>query len=99
MTFSAQRLTAGLNKGEPRNTSARAVYFNRWGENRDPSIKKPKLPAGGLTLVTAAIILWNTVYIERAVEAKEHGLTIDENLLQHLSPLEWEHIGLMDDYR
>jgi TnpA family transposase len=94
-----RRVTAGLNKGEARNTLARAVYFNRLGEMRDRSIESQSHRASGLTLVTAAIILWNTVYIERAVEAlKEHGQTIDENLLQHLSPLGWEHIGLTGDY-
>jgi len=50
-------------------------------------------------LVTAAIVLWNTVYLERAVE-KLRGLDkpIDDALLQYLSPLGWEHINLMGDY-
>jgi hypothetical protein len=49
--------------------------------------------------VVAAIILWNTVYLERAIRClKEHGLSSDENLLQHLSPLGWEHINLTGDY-
>ena len=94
-----RRVTAGLNKGEARNTLARAVYFNRLGEMRDRSIESQSHRASGLTLVTAAIIYWNTVYIERAVEAmKEQGYSVDENLLQHLSPLGWEHIGLTGDY-
>jgi TnpA family transposase len=39
-----------------------------------------------------AIVFWNTVYLERAIQAiKDHGETVDENLLQHLSPLGWEH--------
>ena len=89
-----RRVTAGLNKGEARNTLARAVYFNRLGEMRDCSIESQSHRASGLTLVTAAIIFWNTVYIDRAVEAmKEQGYSVDENLLQHLSPLGWEHIG------
>lgn len=47
----------------------------------------------------AAIILWNTVYLERAVQAlRDSGQHIDENLLPHLSPLGWEHINLTGDY-
>jgi hypothetical protein len=47
----------------------------------------------------AAIVLWNTVYLERAVNAlKAHGQVVDENLLQHVSPLGWEHINLTGDY-
>ena len=36
----------------------------------------------GLNLVVAAIILWNTVYLERAVQAlRDSGKNIDERLL------------------
>lgn len=43
--------------------------------------------------------LWNTVYIERAVDAlKRKRLKINEQLLSHLSPLGWEHINLTGDY-
>jgi len=51
------------------------------------------------TLVVAAIVLWNTVYLERAIAAlRERGRTIPEELLAHLSPLKWEHINLTGDY-
>ena len=49
--------------------------------------------------MTAAIVLWNTVYLERAIQAiRDHGQPVDENLLQHVSPLGWEHINLTGDY-
>ena len=90
---------AGLNKGETRNALARAVFFNRLGEMRDRSFENQRYRASGLNLVTAAIVLWNTVYLERAIQAiKDHGETVDENLLQHVSPLGWEHINLTGDY-
>jgi hypothetical protein len=47
----------------------------------------------------AAIILWNTVYLSRAIQGlKAHGLLVGDNLLEHLSPLGWEHINLTGDY-
>lgn len=53
----------------------------------------------GLTLLTAAISLWNTVYMERAVDAlKRKSMKINAQLLSHLSPLCWEYINLIDDY-
>ncbi len=86
-------------KGEARNALARAVFFNRLGEIRDRSFDNQRYRASGLTLVTGAIVLWNTVYLERAIKAiKEQGHSVDENLLQHLSPLGWEHINLTGDY-
>ena len=94
-----RRVNAGLNKGEARNALARAVFFNRLGEMRDRSFENQSYRASGLTLTTAAIVLWNTVYLERAVNAlKERGQPIDENYLQYLSPLGWDHIGLTGDY-
>ncbi|HXZ46156.1 MAG TPA: Tn3 family transposase [Pseudolabrys sp.] len=94
-----RRVNAGLNKGEARNALARAVFFNRLGEMRDRSFENQRYRAGGLTLLTAAIVLWNTVYLERAVQAlRNHGYPVDNTLLQHLSPLGWEHINLTGDY-
>jgi TnpA family transposase len=94
-----RRVHVGLNEGEARNALARAVFFNRLGELRDRSFENQKHRASGLNLVVAAIVLWNTVYLERAVNALEaHGPAVDENLLQHLSPLGWDHIDLTADY-
>jgi hypothetical protein len=36
----------------------------------------------------AAIILWNTKYLERALAA----LSSQQNLVHHVTPLGWEHI-------
>jgi TnpA family transposase len=94
-----RRVQAGLNKGEARNALARAVFFNRLGEIRDRSFEQQRYRASGLNLVTAAIVLWNTVYLERAVNAlRGHGHPVDDTLLQYLSPLGWEHINLTGDY-
>jgi len=94
-----RRVHAGLNKGEARNALARAVFFNRLGEIRDRSFEQQRYRACGLNLVTAAIVLWNTVYLERAVNAiRGHDQTVDQTLLQYLSPLGWEHINLTGDY-
>jgi hypothetical protein len=75
------------------------VFFNRLGELRDRSFENQRYRASGLNLVVAAIVLWNTVYLERCIVAlREHGQNVDHTLLQHLSPLGWEHINLTGDY-
>ncbi len=94
-----RRVQIGLNKGEAKNALARAVFFNRLGELRDRSFENQRYRASGLNLVVAAIVLWNTVYLERAVQSlKAHGQSVDDSLLTHLSPLGWEHINLTGDY-
>ena len=94
-----RRVQIGLNKGEAKNALARAVFLNRLGEVRDRSFDNQRYRASGLNLVIAAILLWNTVYLKRAVQAlREAGKVVDDMLLPHLSPLGWEHINLTGDY-
>ncbi len=88
-----------LNKGESEHYLDRAVFFNRLGEIRDRSFENQRFRASGLTTVVAAIILWNTVYLNRVLtELRDKDEIIDNDLLQHVSPLGWEHINLTGDY-
>jgi TnpA family transposase len=58
-----------LNKGEARNSLARAVVTHRLGEIRDRTYENQQHRAFGLNLLVTANILWNTRYLERAVAA------------------------------
>jgi Tn3 transposase DDE domain len=94
-----KRVQVGLNKGEARNALARAVFFNRQGELRDRTFENQRYRASGLNLVVLAIILWNTVYLERAINAlRQRGITFPDALLPHVSPIGWAHINLTGDY-
>lgn len=94
-----RRVTAELNKGEAKNALSRAVSLNRLGEIRDRGFEDQRHRANGLNLTVAAIVLWNTVYLGRAVRAmRKAGHVVDDELLQHLSPVGWEHINLTGDY-
>ena len=64
-----RQATAALNKGEARHALARAVCLHRLGRLHDRSAEAQQHRASGLNLVTAAIALWNTVYLGRAVDA------------------------------
>jgi hypothetical protein len=71
----------------------------RLGEISDRSFEQQRYRASGLNLVTVAIVLWNTVSVERAVQAMQvSGIMIDPEHLQYLSPLGWEYINLTGDY-
>ena len=55
--------------------------------------------ASGLNLVVAAIILWNTLYLERVIRLlQQKARSISNELLVHPSPLGWEYINLTGDY-
>ena len=95
-----RRSHVGLNKGEQQNALRRAVFFNRLGEIRDRSYENQRYRASGLNLLVTAIILWNTVYLQRAVEhLQKEGIEPETTDLMHLSPLGWEHINLTGDYQ
>ena len=94
-----QRSHAGLNKGEASNALRRAVFFHRQGEIRDRTFENQSFRASGLSLITAAIVHWNTVYLDRGVrQLRARGAAVPDDLLAHVAPLGWEHIGLTGDY-
>jgi hypothetical protein len=64
-----------------------------------PAPENQQHRTNGLSLVIAAIVLWNTVYLEKAIQKlKRVRGNPSEELLTHLSPLGWEHINLTGDY-
>ena len=67
---------------------------------RDRSHKDQAYRASGLNVLCAAIALWNTVYVEFAIEELgNRGHDITDEHLRHLSLLEWEHTTLTGVYR
>jgi hypothetical protein len=75
------------------------VCFHRLGRLRDRGAEAQGHRAGGLALVTAAIALWNSVYLQRALETlRRRGEAVPEALLAHLAPLGWQHVNLTGDY-
>ncbi len=63
------------------------MFFNRLGEIRDRSFEQQRYRASGLNLVTAGIVLWNTVYLERATQGlTDAGKPVNTDLYQYLSP-------------
>ena len=81
-----RRANTGLNKGELRNALAKALRFYRRGAVADRDREEQQRKASGLNLVIAAISLWNTVYLQKAIRATtEAGNPVPEDLIPHLS--------------
>src|SRR5260370_35356029 len=70
------------------------MCLHRTGEYRDRGIENRHSRGSGLNLTIAAITLWNTVYLSRAVaELRVQGEVLPDTLLAHIGPLGWEHIS------
>ena len=89
-----RRSNGGLNKGESRNSLARAIFFCRLGELRDRTFENQAYRASGLNLLVAAVILWNTRYLQEAAA----DLGINRDAMRHVAPLGWEHLALTGAY-
>ena len=90
---------AGLNKGEARHSLARAVFAHSQGRIHDRSRTAQQERVMALNLVIAAIIYWNTTYMDKsATHLQRLGRLPDRDLLKHISPLGWSHIILTGDY-
>ena len=50
--------------------------------------------ASGLNLVVAAVIRWNTRYLQLAAD----DLKVGSDMMKHVAPLGWEHLSLTGDY-
>lgn len=86
-------------EGEARNALARAVFFHRLGELPDRTFENQAYRASGLNLVVPAIILWNTRYVQTAFDALcTRCQVVTPDLVGHIAPHGWEHIGLTRDY-
>lgn len=94
-----RRVLLGLQKLEWKHALARAVFAHRQGAFHEAAYHQQLNRASALNLVIMCIVIWNTVYMARAVEhLRQQGIVIAEEVLPHLSPLQWEHINFVGDF-
>jgi TnpA family transposase len=94
-----RRIQRSLNKGEAMNALARAIFFGKHGELREPALHDQLQRASALNILINAISVWNTVYLGKATDLLRNKEVLREDLLKHISPLGWEHINLLGEYR
>ncbi len=94
-----RKIQKWLNKGEAMNGLARAIFFGKQGELRERTMQSQLKKASALNLIINAINIWNTLYLEKAINFKESiGEYIDYNLISHISPFGWKNINMLGEY-
>jgi TnpA family transposase len=94
------RIERQLNKGELLHALRRFLFFGNWGRLRKAQEEEQTTQAQALTLVTNAVIVWNTVYMAAVLdELRAEGYTVREEDVAHLSPARHEHINPHGKYR
>jgi TnpA family transposase len=93
-----RRIQRGLNKGEAMNALARAIFFGKRGELRERELQDQLQRASALNILINAISIWNTTYLQKAIEYSKTNGNVSDELLKHIAPLGWEHINFLGEY-
>ena len=82
-----------LNKGEYRHKLPRWIFFANQGEFTKGDYEEIMNKASSLSLVSNAILYWNTIKIEKIVTSlRQQGEEIDDETLSHISLLPYKHV-------
>lgn len=94
-----RRILTQLNRGESRHAVARAICHGQKGEIRKRYQDGQEDQLGALGLVTNAVVLWNSIYMQAALDhLRNEGETINEEDEGRLSPLRHAHINMLGHY-
>ena len=94
-----RRILLRLNHGESRHSLGREVFHGHRGQIRQQYREGQENQLGALGLVVNALILWNTVYIEAAInQLREEGFPVHPEDVTRLSPLSYGHFNFLGRY-
>ena len=94
-----RRLNRQLNKGEALHSLRTHLFFANQGQLRTQQDEQLNNQVGCLNLVTNAIIVWNTVYLQHVFQQLEQeGQPVSDDDAQHIWPTRHAHINVYGKY-
>jgi TnpA family transposase len=82
-----------LNRGEFRHILAKSLFFANWGNFRTGDYEEVMNKASCLSLLSNAVLVWNTVHIARIVDQlRAAGHEVRDEDLARVSPLAHAHV-------
>ncbi|HEU5375555.1 MAG TPA: Tn3 family transposase [Ktedonobacteraceae bacterium] len=94
-----RRIQNQLNRGEGRHSVARHVFHGQRGELRQRYRQGQEDQLGALGLVINMITLWNTWYLQDALdELRNSGQEVRPEDVERLAPLRFQHINVHGTY-
>jgi TnpA family transposase len=94
-----RRILTQLNRTEDRHSVARIICHGQRGEIRKRYREGQEDQLGALGLVTNAVVLWNTIYMQDALDhLRQSSMEILEEDVARLSPLRHKHINVLGHY-
>ena len=94
-----RRIQTQLNRGEGRHSVARHVFHGQRGELRQRYRQGQEDQLGVLGLVVNMIVLWNTWYMQDALDERQRsGQEVRSENVERLAPLRFQHINVQGKY-
>ncbi len=95
-----RRIHTQLNKGESIHGLRGEIHYANHGQIRRRDNDDQDLEGECLTLITNAVICWNTVYSQAALAHAQNaqGEAISEGLISRLSPTGHQHVNFLGRY-
>src|SRR6267378_1675328 len=94
-----RRINAQLKKGESLHALRDFLFVADKGVIRRKQEEAQTNQAMCLNLITNAVVVWNTVYMQAVLDRLgTEGLPVDEDDLAHLSPARFEHVNPYGKY-
>ena len=94
-----RRILTQLNRGEGRHAVARVICHGQRGEIKKRYREGQEDQLGALGLVTNAVVLWNTLYMDAALNhMQDKGADVSQEDMSRLSPLQHSHINVLGHY-
>jgi TnpA family transposase len=94
-----RRILTQLNHTELRHRLGRRIHHGERGEIRSPLQQGQEEQLGSLGLALNAIVHWNAIYMQEAVQqVRADGMDVRNDDLAHLSPLIWRHLNFLGRY-
>lgn len=94
-----RRIDTQLNKSEKFHDLRAHIHSANRGKIRKKYPEQHLNQANCLNLIVNAIVVWNTVYMQVAIQhLRNSGYEINEADLEHLSPVRYEHINVFGKY-
>jgi len=88
-----------LNRGEGRHALGRVIFHGRRGELRQAYREGQEDQLGALGLVLNMVVLWNTIYMQAAIEQlRKEGFEVRDEDVARLSPLLHGHLNVLGRY-
>ncbi|KFJ67107.1 tn3 transposase DDE domain protein [Francisella tularensis subsp. novicida] len=88
-----QTVQTQLNKGEYRHKLPRWIFFANQGEFTTGDYEEIMNKASSLSLVSNAILMWNTIKIDEIIKSlEEQNIKVSKEALSHISLLPFKHV-------